>query len=431
MKKKLKKLTKHSIYKSLIVTLLFVAVSLLSNFELVREKFEDAGFDLTSKIFFSTKLEKAPNAPSVVLFGFDNLFMQKNGLFDEDNRTNYGYLFPRKYITKFIKRLDKVSHRLTLFGGQPPKALFVDMDVSFGANLNGKLSIDEEALLDILEQDTNRSYTLVFPKTQTANFIEQSKRPQIQAMIEAKKIIFVSVDFTVSKDNASRRYITHTTFSNPLSSSEKNSIYPHAGVLLWNLAQKKDTNLTWLKENFSVGDVVQNRILFKKYQKAKKKTPVGNLKRSYWEGYNFYSATYQDRIDDELLQNAVVMLGATYQGNDDTFEVLASGDSTELSGVELHANTLMTLFYLNGQLKELPMWAMIPLVFVLVFMLDFGVAYLLFKLKRKENKWTMVGVLVLTLGLMLLVSLVLLHYGIWFNWFIPMILYDLIDVILG
>jgi len=429
MKHRLKKLTKHSIFKSLIVTLLFVAVYQLNNFEIVREKFEDAGFDLTSKMFFSTKLEKAPNAPSVVLFGFDDLYLKEHGLFDEDNRTNYGYLFPREHIAKFIQNFDKVSHRLIEDEKQPPKALFIDMDFSFGSNVEGNLSASDEALLDVLEQEDNRSYTLLFPKTRTANFIEDSKRLKIQQMIESKKIVFASVGFTTSKDNATRRYYSHKTFSNPY--DEGNTTYPHVGLLLWYLTQNKESNLSQLTKGFELKDIVNNRILFKQYQKAKYEYTKSQMKKSHWKGLTSYSANYQYQLNDELLENAVVIVGTTYHNNGDEFEVLASGNSINMSGTEVHANMLMTLFYFNGQLKALSMWFMIPLVFVLVFLLDFGVAYLLFKLKRKENKWTMVGVLVLTLALMLLVSLMLLPHGIWFNWFIPMILYDLIDVILG
>jgi len=102
-----------------------------------------------------------------------------------------------------------------------------------------------------------------------------------------------------------------------------------------------------------------------------------------------------------------------------------------MSGMEVHVNTLMTLYYFEGQLKALNIWLMILLVFVLVFLLDFGIAYLLFRLKKEENKWTNVAVLILVLVVMLMASLFLLKHSIWFNWFIPMILYDLIDVILG
>ena len=156
------------------------------------------------------------------------------------------------------------------------------------------------------------------------------------------------------------------------------------------------------------------------------------MKKSYWENLHCYSAEYHfGKSDDDVYSDAVIMLGTTYHNNNDTFEILASGDALNMSGVEIHANVLLTLFYLNGQLKPLHIGFTILLVFFLVFIIDFGVAYLLYKYNKKENKWTMVSVLVLTLAVMLLVSLILLQYGYWFNWFVPMILYDVIDVILG
>jgi len=172
--------------------------------------------------------------------------------------------------------------------------------------------------------------------------------------------------------------------------------------------------------------------MFKEYQPNIYKTPLTNMQKSYWQDVSSYSAYYHfNGAEDELYENAVVMLGTGYQNNGDAFEVLASGNSTNMTGMDIHANSLMTLYYFDGQLKALNIWLMILLVFVLVFLLDFGVAYVLFRLNKEENKWTNVVVLVLVLVVMLMVSLILLKHGIWFNWFIPMILYDLIDVILG
>jgi len=422
-----RKLIKHSIYKSIIVTLLFIFVYQLYNIEIVRNKFEDAGFDITAKMFFSTKAEKVPNAPKVVVFGFDDLYMQKNHLFDEDNATNYGYLFPRLHIANFIKELDTITATQKRLNKKMPKALFIDMDVSFGSLVDGNLSKEDEALLDVLEE-VNRSYPIIFPKTQTANFIEFSNRAKIQEMIKSKQIIFASVGLRNSLDNATRRYVTYKKIHNRYDANT--TTYMNAQIILWNRLKAKDGNITLVQKSFEEHDIIANRILFKQYQKAKYLNPL--TKMSYWENYRYYSAEYHFHgSDEDVYSDAVVMLGTTYHNNNDTFEVLSTSNAINMAGVEVQANVLLTLFYLNGQLKPFPLWATILVVFVLVFLIDYGVAYLLYRLNKKENKWTTVGVLVLALGLMLLASLILLHYGYWFNWFIPMILYDLIDVILG
>ena len=342
---------------------------------------------------------------------------------------NYGYFFPRSHMAKFIKRLDKVSERLVKYEHQPPKALFVDFDVSFGTLLEGNRSAEDEAFLDRLEAKPNRAYPIVFPKTRTANFIEYSTRPLIQQMIKEKKILFASVGFTIAKDNATRRYQAYKTIHNP---KEGNTTYPHVSILLSKVIAGKDVNISAIKDEFEERDIISNRIMFKEYQAKTYKDPLTNMQKSYWQDVLSYSVYHHfNGADDELYEDSVLMLGTTYQNNGDVFEVLATGNSIEMSGMEVHANTLMTLYYFDGQLKALDIWLMIVLVFVLVFLLDFGVAYLLFRLNRKENKWTNVAVLILVLALMLMVSLVLLKHSIWFNWFIPMILYDLIDVILG
>jgi len=331
------------------------------------------------------------------------------------------------HIANFIKELDSITARQKRLNKKPPKALFVDMDMSFGSLVDGNLSSEDEMLLDVLVEN-NRSYPIIFPKIQTANFIEFSNRIKIQEMIQSKKIIFASVGLRNSKDNATRRYLAYKKFHNL--NDLNTTTYINAQIVLWNSLRGKETNTTLVQQQFEEHHIIANRILFKQYQKQKYQNPL--TKKSYWEDYHYYSAQYHFHgSDEDVYSDAVVMLGTTYHNNNDTFEILATSNAINMTGVEVNANVLLTLFYLDGQLKPFPVWAIVPLVFILVFMIDFGVAYLLHRLHREENKWTVVGVLVLALGVMLLASLVLLHYGYWFNWFIPMILYDVIDIILG
>jgi len=131
-----------------------------------------------------------------------------------------------------------------------------------------------------------------------------------------------------------------------------------------------------------------------------------------------------------LLFNITLFLGGTYKGNGDDFDTLSVLSSKKLPGVEMHINALMTILHLNGQLKRLPLMQSAILLFVVFFIISFGVAFIFKVLKISNSELEFMAVLVFATTILIAISIyLLLEYKLWFNWFIPLILFELIEVI--
>ncbi len=416
-------LIKESLLKSVLVTIFFIIVHQLYNIEIVRKNIEDFGFDITNKYVFET-MEQNTTSPKVMLFGVDDLYLKQNELFDEKNNTNYGYLFPRSYIANFISKLDELS--MEVESENIPKALFIDYDLSFTSLPFGKeLSHEDKELIETLKQD--RPYTILLVKNGINNFIEQSTDLKIQQLILEKKIVFVSIKLLTSSDGIARRYLSYKSYKNNL----KEDVYPSANIALWQLAKNKEINITTIKNNFKEKDIVANRIFLKSYKQENIDEDC-KTSYSYWDNYIKYSASCSPfDIVEEDFSNAIILFGGTYTKNNDEFEVLNIGVSDTMKGIELHANTLMSIFYMDGQLKQMNMWWSILLVFIIYFSVDFIVSYLLKSRILENKKLHLIIVFILMTIIMIAVSLYLLiSRNVWFNWFVPVALFEIYDIIL-
>jgi hypothetical protein len=78
---------KSALWKSAVATILFGIFYLFYNTEIVRSHVEDVAFDTVNKFSIYNK-EIATDTPHVLVFAFDDLYMKKNQLFDEDNISN-------------------------------------------------------------------------------------------------------------------------------------------------------------------------------------------------------------------------------------------------------------------------------------------------------------------------------------------------------
>jgi len=408
----------RSILKSLLLMLLFALIYKFANNEHVREGIGDEGFDILNKFLFAPFASVSPKAPPLLLFGYDDVYMLHHHLWDEDNNTNYGNLFHRSHIVQFIEALDNRTQRLKVYHLAPPKALFIDFDMSFTLLPDGKtLSEEDQALLTILKK--KRDYVIILPKSQTANFIEYSCDPTIQKLIKEQKIIFASVGFSVSKDNTVRRYRAYESYHER--GEEHN--YSSVEVVLWQLAQNH-SHPTTLPQGFKQRDVVANRILFKNYDAT---LPI----QSKWANLKHYSVlrhfgTEGNKVITSNYAGAMVILGTTYTNNGDSHEVLNIFGSQILSGVEIHAHALMSLFAFDGQLKLLPFWLTMLMVFTLYFVVDYPISKAFNRWKVQKIEIRLLAPLVLALLVMAIFSWVLLQFGYWFDWFAPTVLLDII-----
>ncbi len=412
-----------ALWKSLLATTLFMIFYLLYSIEIVRSNVEDIAFDTVNK-FSIHKHPVDTNSSQVFLFAFDDLYMKEHQLFDEDNRSNYGYLFPRDRIAQFIESLDELVSEIS--EEQYPKALFIDYDMSFTAMPYGKmLAAEDRKLLEVLKRP--RPYSVLLPKTEQANFIEVSDDKGIQQLIKEYRIRFVSVPLLQSRDDVVRRYQSFQSFGE----THPSDPYIGVSVALWQVLREKsiDINTSWLQ--LKEKDIVANRIFIKAYNKGIIDEEGCLTQYSQWQQLRKYSAACSlFEIDYDDFSGSVIMLGGTHSQNNDKFEVLSILRAQTFSGIDMHANALMTLLHLDGSLERLPLWSSILLVFISFFLLDSLVTLLFYKLHFNNEKLAFVTLLILSTLLLISISIYLLRvHHLWFNWFVPLILFQLLEIL--
>lgn len=407
---------KSALWKSLLATILFGLFYLFYSVEFVRSNVEDIAFDTINK-FSIHGHEVATDTPHVLVFAIDDLYMKTHKLFDEDNISNYGYLFPRNYIADFIINLDsELAYKS--FDGVTPKALFIDYDMSFSSMPRGKeLAKEDKLLLEVLGKE--RSYVILLPKTQKANFIESSSDYSIQRAIRERRIIFVSVPFLKSKDDTVRRYSSKQSFGQ----THPSASYSSVNVILWQILTDQP-NI----DPFHTKDIIGNRIFLKNYNMTEKNDQCVQH-QSQWQQLKKYSAHCAVHEIAEF-DGGVIMLGGTHSQNDDRFSVLSVLGDQNYTGIDIHANALMTMLHLGGSLERLSLGWSLMIVFVSFFVLD-SLLILLFRVFSYEHeKLSFVLLLLLSTLLFISLSIYLLNtHQLWFNWFVPLILFQILEMI--
>jgi hypothetical protein len=420
---------KEAFLKALLVSLLTLFVYQLFYIEFIRASVEDAAFDTTSWYRLS-KTATDMNVSNTFILLVDDKYLKSENLLDENNETNYGYIMPREYLAKIITSVDTLVSDID--EENYPKALFLDYDLSYLSDPNNKIASQGDLqLLEVLKK--RRPYTIYLPMTSNYNFIYHSKKT------DAK---FVSVGLTTASDNVSRRYYAYETY---LDLNKTDKKFMNVAIELWRL--QNDLNKSVLDDFSQTGlALVENRIIFK--DKHITQNDEYTTWQSNWKQLSAMSANYPlDMIYEDDLKGSIIMVGAAHNASLDTFEIDAY--SRVISGIEMHANALMSLNYLGGKLKRLPLIWNLLIVFSVVFVLDvlLSILYksdvyqksLLYKerfhqqwkksiisfllISNEEdfhNRWLILSSLIV----MFLISDRLLisdgHY--WFNWLIPVML---------
>lgn len=413
---------KHAFWKAFIASTLFIITYMFYNTEFIRGNIEDMAFDIVNKFSIKTKPIKT-NSPQVLLFGIDDLYMKEHRLYDEHNKSNYGYLFPRNQIATFIESLDELS--LEIESKNLPKALFIDYDMSFTSMPYGQeLSAEDTKLLEVLKKP--RSYSIMLPKTSFYNFIEKSTDKDIQRAIEEKRIIFVSVSLLLGSDDIVRRYQSYKHFSQGDESKE----YMNIGVALWEMIRGKNIDLNSGKNPFYQDDIIGNRIWIKAYSNFELEDNC-SVQRSYWQKLTKYSANCSlfDIVEEDF-SGSVLMLGGTYTQNDDNFNVLNILDTESFTGIDLHANALMTMLHLDGSMHRLNLWYSLLIVFFSFFIFSLLITKIFSLLNISKKKIEFMALLVLNTIVLISLSIYLLNeYNLWFNWFIPLIVSEFVELL--
>ena len=407
-----------ALVKALIGTFLFLLIYLFSNTQLVKIFAEDVPFDLLHKVILESDAVEV-DAPNVMVFGLDDVYLKNEGLLDEHNQSHYGDFLPRDKIASFIKKLDLFIEGLD--ENKRPLALFLDYDFSFTSSAYNVFETKEDqALIETLK--AQRSYKILIPKNKTYNYIESSKDKKIQALIARQNIVFVSVDLAQSKEFVTKRYVSFSTYRHSV--TDKNQSYVNVSVALWQLAKDKNVSI----EAFSEQNVVQNRIIIKAYEKSSLQESSSH-KQSKWKNFNYYSADYPlNSIVSERFENSLLLLGDSSSASSDVFNVPVTANNGRLSGVEVHAHTLMTLFYVDGSLKSYGLVGSLLFLFILFFLIDFFINILFLKFQiTKFGYQLMISLFMITFFMFLFSWIVMLVYQEWFNWFIAVLLFEAIE----
>jgi len=415
---------KRAIFYSILVTILYIISYQFYDREIVRGNIEDIAFDIVDKFAIETKDTNTTDIPNVMIFAIDDLYMKKNKLFDKHNRVSYGYLFPRDHIAKFIKNLDELVSEAD--PKNRPKALFIDYDLSFSSMPYGKeLSKEDIELLNTLKQD--RNYTIFLPKTSAYNFVQYSKDSKIQELIKNKKIVFVSVNLLKSSDDTVRRYESYHSYLEP---NDINKTYINVDIMLYNLIkQNKIPTIQEVKSLFKKDDIIANRIWIKSYKSMQTDDECISYK-SYWQHLVKYSANCSlYEIDEDDFKDAVIMLGGTHSKNNDVFNTLNVLDAQSFTGIDLHANTLMTILHLNGQLKPISLFVGSIIMFATFFTISILVDTLLGRFNLDSSISFIVTLAINGVILITISTILLTKHHIWFNWLVPLILFEAIEAI--
>ena len=337
--------------------------------EFVRSNIEDKAFDLINEFYLSEKEEKIKGL-NFLLFTFDESYLKEQKLLDENDTIRFGYLLPRIYIAKFIEKLDAYIKEEIENENDYPHSLFIDFDMSYSSDLhNKKLTYDDEYLLNVLKID--RPYTIYLAKTSNYNFIESSSDSIIQEKIANKKIVFSSVALSVSVDDISRRYYPYRKFLK----EGKELLYPLVDIDIFNSYKNKKINL---EKEFSQEKMafIENRIIFKDYSSSSNNTSLLEplKKQSYWKNFTSYSANYNFyEIYYEDFYKSIIYLGSTHKASNDVFT--KDTFDREISGIEMHSNALMTLFYLDGKLNRLPLFLSLLIISCMIFLSEIFVFF--------------------------------------------------------
>lgn len=409
----IKKHIKATLLKTFLVTILFVFVYQIYNIEIIRSSIEDRAFDIVNMLYLNESNHDSVSPP-VNILKIDKYVLAENQFLNEDNFTNYGYLYPRDKIAKII---EKFNH---LEPDKQPTSLFIDFDFTFSSLPYGKdLSQEDKLFIRALKQD--RSYVILLPKISEFNFIEKSEDADIQKQIDSKKLKFVSVAFTVSKDGYSRRYLPYQIY--------EGKKYWNAPITLWQLG--REANDTSVLESFHQKDIIDNRIIYKEYEEStidiKQNGYLSQREKSYWKQLESYSLNYP--YEQINLKDSIVLLGTDHVESNDFFTVY-SASSSKMSGVEMHANALMTLLKNDGPLKRVSLLYSVLIIFMLFLFVDMILELFFERLNiASEEIIFMISLLISSVFLLSISIMTLKVFNLWFNWLIPFIIFEVFEII--
>ena len=431
--------------EALIVVMVFFLIEIAYKVEFVRSNIGDVTFKYMNNWMFAgkTSREKEILKTEVLVYKIDQGYLENQGLLGEYGESSYGEIFPRSKLAAFVEKIDKMSI------DSQPLALFIDYVLE-----QGSASYDHNQTMAYISQDDmvflrqlahDRVYTILLPKTSVLNFVERyayEGRDNISNKLKHKiidqEIVFVDVNL-LKDDKIDYRYNPMMHYPN-----NKGKVYFNVALVGWQLRKYIDTNETFMeldeinttypyevfldqKSVLKFGEaIIKSNILYKSNNFEGLPNDSNDTKEeiSYWQGLQAYSANvFWHSKDLKFNKHTIVMIGVDFQN----YDLHKTSIDTEIPGVLVHANALKTVLFLDGSLEHLSWkwaFALVFFVFLLVTLLVHYVARLLpewFSLIELYIELLLVAMILISLS-----SYILVEYGKWFNWGIPLVIW-LID----
>lgn len=344
----------------------------------------------------------------IYIYKVDNEFLKQESLMDDFNRTNSDYreFIPRRYITDFIDKLDK----------RTPKLLFIDYTLDSPRISLDKLPFDEDKLKRAIKEEEDfieilnkkgRTYPIYLVHNENYNYLEKS--------ITSKNIKFVST-IHIKECSALRRYEPYIQRTNHLGVED---LYYYAPFEFLGI-----NNSTIIKEN----KIVNNRFIYQK------------IKEVYIPKIKSFSFSVDVKyLPLEKINNSMVFIGESHSDSLDKHNIL--NIEKKVDGIDIIANNVMSIAYLNSQLKLVPFWTSLFLIFCIALIariLSILVAnkIVLFiknilDVGHKLSLLISVFIFIFFLSFInILVSWILLVYGkVWFSYSISYVILKIITLI--
>lgn len=425
---------RNIILKSSLAVIIYIIITLLSDWDPIKESFDDASFDKIITENTNTYESYNNNIITTDLPKL-NVFVIDDDYLDYYKLNNYGYFFPRKEMVTIIQSLNYLIDEIKV----PPKAVFLDYDFHFTEKPYGRdLSQYDLELINQIIKLGKKSIVLI-PKAKEFHYIESYL---LANNLNIPNIIFVSPNFLVSDDLKSRRFQTFY--------ESNGKIYPHASFMMYLINTNKCSNINELhkviqKENSIVVcgqeikniSITENRIIPKFFMK--------NIDNKYNYGFTLWdkdssyqkirpiSTLVEESIVPKSLEDSIVMIAGDFSSNPDKIAIAYNSgpDALKLPGIMMHVNTLNTFHYFNGTLKNLNLVYGSIIVFLIFIFFSYLEEYNKVE-KRKFKKFVFILSLksfLVSIILMLISLMIILNFKLWFNWLAPLITYPIIEIL--
>ena len=371
----------------------FIVYQLISDREIIRSAFTDFEYDTTLKLYSLIK-QKPQSAPKIITILIDENYLRDNNLSNSDGGLRFNFT-PRSVLANVLNELN------IAIDGAKPKIVLLDYLLPHPSDINATApTADDKYLIDTLN-------TLEFPVFLSTYsdkiFIEDEKL--------SPNITFGSTLISLASDNVARSYSPYFC--------RDNKVFFHIASLLGNSYANKENELCNTEIKHSYIDLLKTRILYKGL------LGTGNTRYSKYSNVLIYSATELASMDEDF-KNAIVLIGSDHAGSNDFYKTAVD----TRSGVLVLADAINTAYITQGQgLKTLPTFVLAPAYGIILFVITFLVLSLcdrigIEKMSAKENFVLLANVLVFFVP-----SFVMLFFGYYISWVVPLILFKVIDYI--